>query len=128
MITILALLFMSYNHFVGQEIHITNNEFYVDYIYIGNTFDLNNTPEQLKDYYTRTVFEIKSNNLGSQNAVCGGGRYDNLVKQLGGEDTPAVGWAMGMERLFSLIQTQTSSKSDVFVVSNFTKAPEITWR
>ena len=46
---------MSYNHFVGQEIHITNNEFYVDYIYIGNTFDLNNTPEQLKDYYTRTV-------------------------------------------------------------------------
>ena len=49
------------------------------------------------DYYNRTVFEIKSNNLGSQNAVCGGGRYDSLVRNLGGEDTPAVGWAMGME-------------------------------
>ena len=49
------------------------------------------------DYYNRTVFEIKSNNLGSQNAVCGGGRYDSLVRNLGGEDTPAEGWAMGME-------------------------------
>ena len=55
------------------------------------------------DYYNRTVFEIKSNNLGSQNAVCGGGRYDSLVRNLGGEDTPAVGWAMGMERLNSLL-------------------------
>ena len=55
------------------------------------------------DYYNRTVFEIKSNNLGSQNAVCGGGRYDNLVGQLGGEPTPAVGFAMGMERLISLL-------------------------
>ncbi len=44
------------------------------------------------DYYNRTVFEIKSNNLGSQNAVCGGGRYDSLVKNLGGEDTPAIGF------------------------------------
>ena len=72
------------------------------------------------DYYTRTVFEIKSNNLGAQNAVCGGGRYDNLIKQLGGEDTPAVGWAMGMERLFSLIESEKSPKLDIFVISNFT--------
>lgn len=71
------------------------------------------------DYYNRTVFEIKSNNLGSQNAVCGGGRYDSLVEQLGGESTPAVGFAMGMERLISLLPKKDTKKLDVFVVSNF---------
>ena len=70
------------------------------------------------DYYTRTVFEIKSNNLGSQNAVCGGGRYDNLVAQLGGEETPAVGFAMGMERLISLLPEKESKKLDGYIVSN----------
>ncbi len=70
------------------------------------------------DYYNRTVFEIKSNNLGSQNAVCGGGRYDSLVKNLGGEDTPAVGWAMGMERLNSLLPEIEQEKLDAFIVSN----------
>jgi len=76
------------------------------------------------DYYNRTVFEIKSNNLGSQNAVCGGGRYDSLVKNLGGEDTPAVGWAMGMERLNSLIKAllpqKETEKIQAYVVSNST--------
>lgn len=71
------------------------------------------------DYYNRTVFEIKSNNLGSQNAVCGGGRYDSLVAQLGGEDTPAVGFAMGMERLISLITPKEPKKLDGYIVSNF---------
>lgn len=70
------------------------------------------------DYYNRTVFEIKSNNLGSQNAVCGGGRYDSLVKNLGGEDTPAVGWAMGMERLNSLLPEIEPQKLDGYIVSN----------
>ncbi len=70
------------------------------------------------DYYNRTVFEIKSNNLGSQNAVCGGGRYDSLVRNLGGEDTPAVGWAMGMERLNSLLPEIEPQKLDGYVVSN----------
>ncbi len=55
------------------------------------------------DYYTRTVFEWKSGALGAQNAVCSGGRYDGLVSQLGGKATPAVGWAMGLERLVELI-------------------------
>src|SRR5574344_1145119 len=72
------------------------------------------------DYYNRTVFEIKSNDLGSQNAVCGGGRYDSLVKNLGGEDTPAVGWAMGMERLNSLLPELAPKKLKAYVVSNFT--------
>ena len=72
------------------------------------------------DYYNRTVFEIKSNNLGSQNAVCGGGRYDSLVKNLGGEDIPAVGFAMGMERLASLIGNKDDLRTTAFVVSNDT--------
>ncbi len=71
------------------------------------------------DYYNRTVFEIKSNNLGAQNAVCGGGRYDSLVKNLGGEDTPAVGWAMGMERLNSLLPEVEPEKLDGYIVSTF---------
>ena len=70
------------------------------------------------DYYTKTVFEIKSNNLGSQNAVCGGGRYDGLVETLGGNHTPAVGWAMGVERLNSLIPQIDESLIDYFVVSD----------
>jgi len=56
--------------------------------------------------------------LGSQNAVCGGGRYDSLVKNLGGDDTPAVGWAMGMERLNSLLPTPETQKLDAYIVSN----------
>lgn len=56
------------------------------------------------DYYTHTAFEIKSNDLGAQATVCGGGRYDGLVKELGGPETQAVGWAIGMERLVLLLQ------------------------
>jgi histidyl-tRNA synthetase len=55
------------------------------------------------DYYTRTAFEIVANTGGTQNAVAGGGRYDNLVSDIGGPDTPATGFAMGLERLFDLI-------------------------
>ena len=72
------------------------------------------------DYYNRTVFEIKSNNLGSQNAVAGGGRYDGLVGQLGGEPTPAIGFAMGMERLISLLPDRKSKNLDAYIVSNYT--------
>ena len=72
------------------------------------------------DYYNRTVFEIKSNNLGSQNAVAGGGRYDGLVGQLGGEPTPAIGFAMGMERLISLLPERKSKNLDAYIVSNYT--------
>lgn len=81
--------------------------------YVENTFLVRGL-----DYYTKTVFEIKSNNLGSQNAVCGGGRYDGLVETLGGSHTPAVGWAMGVERLNSLIPEIQDSKIDYFVVSD----------
>ncbi|MEN8168532.1 MAG: histidine--tRNA ligase, partial [Pseudomonadota bacterium] len=56
------------------------------------------------DYYARTVFEWVSNDLGAQGTVCAGGRYDGLVEQLGGKRTPAVGFAMGLERLVALLE------------------------
>ncbi len=56
------------------------------------------------DYYTRTAFEVLSSDLGAQSALLGGGRYDGLVKQLGGPDTPAFGWAIGLDRLASVVQ------------------------
>jgi histidyl-tRNA synthetase len=55
------------------------------------------------DYYTRTAFEVVSYQLGSQNAVTGGGRYDNLFQEIGGMDIPGIGFAIGMERLISLL-------------------------
>jgi len=57
------------------------------------------------DYYGKTVFEWVTDKLGSQGTVCAGGRYDGLVEQLGGKPTPAVGFAMGMERLVLLMET-----------------------
>ncbi len=89
---------------------------------LGIKYERNKLLVRGLDYYNRTVFEIKSNNLGSQNAVCGGGRYDSLVRNLGGEDTPAIGFAMGMERLASLIDVSNipEEKTTAFVVSNNT--------
>lgn len=75
------------------------------------------------DYYNRTVFEWVTNSLGTQGTVCGGGRYDSLVSQLGGRATPAVGFAIGAERLILLIQavnTQLKSDNniDVYMISS----------
>jgi histidyl-tRNA synthetase len=63
------------------------------------------------DYYTHTVFEWLTTELGSQGAVCSGGRYDGLVSQLGGEATPGVGWAMGQERIVELLRVQEGEQS-----------------
>ncbi len=71
---------------------------------LGITYQLNPRLVRGLDYYTHTAFEIQSHDLGAQATVCGGGRYDGLVAQLGGVDTPAVGWAMGLERLILLLQ------------------------
>ena len=72
------------------------------------------------DYYTRTVFEITSSALGAQNAICGGGRYDLLAKELDGPDTPAVGFAAGIERLLMVMEQQgillaEKARLDVFL-------------
>ena len=60
------------------------------------------------DYYNQTVFEWISNDLGSQGTICGGGRYDGLVEKMGGSPTPAIGFAMGLERIALLIQDKNS--------------------
>ncbi|GAP74461.1 histidyl-tRNA synthetase [Pseudoalteromonas sp. SW0106-04] len=79
------------------------------------------------DYYNRTVFEWVTDSLGAQGTVCAGGRYDGLVEQLGGKATPAVGFAMGMERLVLLLQALDSvgdirRDADVYVAAMGDKA------
>ncbi|MCF8054491.1 MAG: histidine--tRNA ligase [Deltaproteobacteria bacterium] len=69
----------------------------------GITYSINPKMVRGLDYYTKTAFEITTTHLGAQNAVCGGGRYDELVKQLGGPDVPGIGFAIGFERLVSLL-------------------------
>ncbi|HIK09662.1 MAG TPA: histidine--tRNA ligase [Oscillatoriaceae cyanobacterium M33_DOE_052] len=93
---------------------------------LGISYQLNHRLVRGLDYYTHTAFEIISDNLGAQATVCGGGRYDGLVKELGGPDTPAVGWAIGLERLIVLLQqldTATpESNLDFYLVSRGTDA------
>lgn len=69
----------------------------------GISFTLNPLLVRGLDYYTRTTFEVQTDRLGSQNAVLGGGRYDGLVKQLGGPDQPGIGFALGVERMVALL-------------------------
>jgi histidyl-tRNA synthetase len=72
------------------------------------------------DYYNLSVFEFVTTELGAQGTVCAGGRYDGLFAQIGGKPTPAVGWALGMERLLALLETQgclpKATPPDCFVV------------
>jgi histidyl-tRNA synthetase len=83
-------------------------------------FQLNPRLVRGLDYYSHTAFEITSSQLGAQATVCGGGRYDGLVQQLGGPPTAAIGWALGMERLVLLL-SQVSAPPvqplDLYVVS-----------
>ncbi len=78
-----------------------------------NTLDIPYTvdPQIVRglDYYTRTVFEFTSGEIGAQAAVCGGGRYDGLVETLGGAPTPGLGFAMGLERLLLVLEAQNAS-------------------
>ena len=71
------------------------------------------------DYYTHTAFEITSGSLGSQATVCGGGRYDNLFRQMGGTHTPAIGFAIGLERLILLSgkNLEESRETDIYIVN-----------
>jgi histidyl-tRNA synthetase len=88
---------------------------------VGIEFVINPRLVRGLDYYTRTVFEWVSDRLGAQSAICSGGRYDGLVAQLGGRDTPAVGWALGLERVVELMRVEAPddapSGPDVYVVS-----------
>ena len=77
---------------------------------IALPYRINPTLVRGLDYYSRTVFEFLTDRLGAQNAVCAGGRYDGLVEQLGGPPTPAIGWAMGIERVLELAELPASGE------------------
>lgn len=84
------------------------------------------------DYYNRTVFEWVTDRLGSQGTICAGGRYDGLIEQIGGKPAPAVGFAMGVERLLELLQQQNftmpATQLDVYVVHQGELAQEVALR
>ena len=86
----------------------------------GTSYCVNPNLVRGLDYYNRTAFEVTSNNLGSQNAICGGGRYDTLVEELDGPSTPCFGFALGLERLVTLVpfdEEKTLPKNpDIFIV------------
>ena len=89
---------------------------------VGIKYTINPRLVRGLDYYNRTVFEWVTSSLGSQGTVLAGGRYDGLVAQLGGKDTPAVGFAMGLERIVLLLETLELTKDipaavDVYVIA-----------
>ena len=92
----------------------------------GVPFDINPRLVRGLDYYNRTVFEWITSSSGAQNAVCSGGRYDGLIAQLGGDATPAVGFAMGVERLVALMvaagRTPPAPRPDVYVIVSGSQA------
>ena len=87
---------------------------------VGVPYEINPRLVRGLDYYNRTVFEWVTASSGAQNAVCSGGRYDGLIAQLGGDATPAIGFAMGIERLVMLVvaagRTPAAAQPDVYVV------------
>jgi histidyl-tRNA synthetase len=87
----------------------------------GVTYTVNPRLVRGLDYYSRTVFEWVTDVLGSQGAVCSGGRYDGLVQKLGGRETAAIGWAMGIERFVALYEAcggeAPASDADVYIAS-----------
>ena len=88
----------------------------------GVDFEIDNRLVRGLDYYTKTAFEIQYAPLGAQSAVAGGGRYDGLIKEIGGDDTPAVGFAAGLERILLALELQKllpeqNKKIAAFVVS-----------
>jgi histidyl-tRNA synthetase len=101
----------SAQHFVKLQNYLTH---------LGIRFTVNPRLVRGLDYYTKTVFEWVTTELGSQGAVCSGGRYDGLVEQLSGKPTPALGFAFGMERLILLMQQMEQVKAptlDVYLIN-----------
>ena len=89
---------------------------------MGIEYKINPTIVRGLDYYTRTVFEFVSNEIGAQGTVCGGGRYDGLCKELGGNDIPSLGFAIGIERLMLLMKAKNipfpeESKCNLYIAS-----------
>jgi histidyl-tRNA synthetase len=93
---------------------------------LGVAYEVNPRLVRGLDYYSRTVFEWVTDALGAQDAVCSGGRYDGLMAQLGGEPTPAIGFAMGVERVVDLLaqvgSAPPAAAPDVYIVVNGERA------
>lgn len=87
------------SHFDGVKAHLDS---------MGITYKVNPRIVRGLDYYTRTVFEFISGDIGAQATVCGGGRYDSLLEQMGGQPQPALGFAMGIERLLMVLESQNT--------------------
>ncbi len=88
----------------------------------GIPYKINNRLVRGLDYYTNTAFEIIMDGIGAQSAVCGGGRYNGLIQEIGGDPTPGVGYALGMERVFNAlaaqnIQLPVDTSKDVFIAT-----------
>jgi histidyl-tRNA synthetase len=102
----------SAEHFAGLQELLTG---------AGIKFQVNSRLVRGLDYYSRTVFEWVTDKLGAQGAVCSGGRYDGLVEHLGGRATPAIGWAIGLERLIELYRvtngTEHTAAPDAYLVA-----------
>ncbi|MFZ0455581.1 MAG: His/Gly/Thr/Pro-type tRNA ligase C-terminal domain-containing protein, partial [Ignavibacteriaceae bacterium] len=89
---------------------------------IGIPFEVDPRLVRGLDYYTKTTFEIASSSVGSQNALCGGGRYDLLVEELGGSPTPGVGFAAGIERILLACENENilnlpGEEIDIFIIT-----------
>ena len=100
--------------------HFKKTQQYLDAMNIP--YEVNPSIVRGLDYYTKTVFEFVSTEIGAQGTVCGGGRYDGLVEEIGGNHTPALGFAMGMERLLMLMEAQgiefpPEAKCDLYIAS-----------
>ena len=109
------------SEFISQDSQNEFNEL-CDLLKVADVkFSINQKLVRGLDYYNQTVYEWKTELLGAQDTVCGGGRYDNLVEELGGKPCPATGFSIGMERLILLIQAGTglnldNTKLDLFFV------------
>ena len=96
---------------------------------IAQNIDFTVNPQIVRglDYYTKTVFEFVSNSIGAQGTVCGGGRYDGLIEELGGQKTPSLGFGLGLERLMLLMEAQgceypEDARPDLFIAALGEKA------
>nr|YP_009244568.1 histidine-tRNA synthetase [Agarophyton chilense]AMK96810.1 histidine-tRNA synthetase [Agarophyton chilense]ASP44705.1 histidine tRNA synthetase [Agarophyton chilense]UAD84464.1 histidine-tRNA ligase [Agarophyton chilense] len=118
------------NKYLNQR---STEHFYLVCSYLNNlniTYKINHKLVRGLDYYNQTAFEIKTNSQNSQNTICGGGRYDTLIEQLGGPRTPAVGWAIGIERLLKIIEDELilpKQKINVYIATQGLAAQKKIW-
>lgn len=91
------------NHFDSVKVYLKE----LDVDFVVNTHLMRGL-----DYYTKTTFEVQTHELGAQNAIAGGGRYDGLIKEFGGPDNPAIGFAIGVERVVELLEDYSAEKEE----------------